>query len=75
MENELILRLKQECKELIEKVNKLNSFKATEEFYKLPRIQKDLMYEQSRLMDRYIQILGHRMELLNVNDFIKKESK
>lgn len=65
--------LKLECKDLIEKVNKLNTFKGTIEFYKLPRESKDLLYEQSRLMDRYIQILGKRMELLEIKDFIKED--
>ena len=62
-------RLMQECKELVEKVNKLHAFKGTEEFYKLDRANKDLLYAQSRIMDEYIQILGKRMELAGIDSF------
>lgn len=71
----MITALMQECKDLVEKANKLHAFKGTEEFYKLPREHKDLLYKQSRLMDEYIQILGKRMELSKVTDFYDFKEK
>jgi len=60
-------RLVSETKDLAEKLNKLNGFMQTKKFYELPRNKKDLLYEQSRIMSEYLQVLGKRLEL----DFIK----
>ena len=62
-------RLKQECKELIVKKEKLNSFMQTKEFYDLSRAKKRLMYKQMRIMFEYIEVLGERMELEGIEDF------
>lgn len=71
-----VVSIKEECKALIKKANKLHEFKGTEDFYKLPREHKDLIYQQSRLMDEYIQVLGKRMELLKITNFYEfKERK
>lgn len=56
-------RLKLEAKELSEKLNKLNSFMSTNSFVELDRPNKDLLYEQSRCMSVYLQLLGKRLEL------------
>lgn len=52
----------QEARETANRLNKLNAFMATDEFPKLERIDKDLLYSQSRTMNRYLQILGKRIE-------------
>lgn len=56
-------RLKNEAEELRIKINKLHEFMKTREFYKLNRIDKDLLYEQFHAMLNYLQILGKRLEL------------
>ena len=43
-------------------LNKLNLFMATDEFPSLPREDKDLLYSQQRVMSKYVQILGKRLE-------------
>jgi len=68
---DLKIRLKEETKELIIKINKLHTFFGTKEFYELDRSNKDLLYKQFRIMNKYIQVLGQRMELLNIKDFVK----
>ncbi len=55
-------RLLAETRETAERLNKLNSFMASEHFPKLPREDKDLLYEQQRVMSQYVQILGKRLE-------------
>jgi len=60
---DFIDRLKLEAKELAEKLNKLNSFMATQSFVDLDRDNKDLLYEQSRSMSVYLQVLGKRLEV------------
>ncbi len=55
-------RLLQETRETAERLNKLNAFMATDAFPKLDRIDKDLLYEQQRVMSQYVQILGKRLE-------------
>lgn len=55
-------RLLAETRETAERLNKLNTFMATEHFPKLPREDKDLLYEQQRVMSQYVQILGKRLE-------------
>tara|TARA_R110000782_G_C14668997_1_gene398756 strand:- start:411 stop:620 length:210 start_codon:yes stop_codon:yes gene_type:complete len=59
-------RLLKETQELAVKLNGLNSFMPTPAFVELDRENKDLLYEQQRAMSKYIQILGKRLELLNV---------
>ena len=60
------LRLLEETRELAIKLNKLNKFMAGDVFPTLPREKKDLMYEQVRCMNTYVQILGKRLELEGV---------
>ena len=55
-------RLLTETQETAERLNKLNTFMATEHFPKLPREDKDLLYSQQRVMSEYVQILGKRLE-------------
>lgn len=59
-------RLKDETLELAERLNKLHAFMATQAFYELPREEKDLLYEQSRLMNSYVQVLGKRCEIYKI---------
>lgn len=55
-------RLLEETQETAARLNKLNAFMATEHFPKLERIDKDLLYSQQRVMSKYVQILGKRLE-------------
>lgn len=55
-------RLLAETQETADRLNKLNTFMATDAFPKLPREDKDLLYSQQRLMSEYVQILGKRLE-------------
>ena len=59
-------RLKEETQDLATKVNKLNDFMRTKDFYKLERNAKDLLYEQQEHMTKYLQILGKRLELMKI---------
>jgi len=56
-------RLQEETVETAERLNKLNKFMTTEHFYKLPRVEKDLLYEQQRTMSKLVQVLGKRCEI------------
>lgn len=60
------IRIKEETLELAEKVNKLQDFMRTEMFYKLPRVDKDLLYAQLKSMLDYLQTLGKRCELYEI---------
>lgn len=62
METEQKARLLAETQETAGRLNKLNSFMASEHFPKLPREDKDLLYSQQRVMSKYVQILGKRLE-------------
>jgi hypothetical protein len=62
MNEEQKARLLTETQETAERLNKLNTFMATEHFPKLPREDKDLLYSQQRVMSEYVQILGKRLE-------------
>jgi len=62
MNEEQKQRLLAETRETAERLNKLNSFMATDAFPKLPREDKDLLYSQQRVMSEYVQILGKRFE-------------
>lgn len=59
-------RLVEETIELSNKLNNLHDYQKTSKFYSLDRANKDLLYEQSREMSHYLQILGQRLELLGV---------
>jgi hypothetical protein len=64
MENTFKDRLLNEAQELATKTNALNDFMRTQQFVDLDRENKDLLYQQSRLMNEYLQVLGKRLELL-----------
>ncbi len=55
-------RLLAETQETAARLNKLNTFMADPAFPKLPRKDKDLLYSQQRVMSKYVQILGKRLE-------------
>jgi hypothetical protein len=55
-------RLLAETQETATRLNKLNTFMADPVFPKLPREDKDLLYSQQRVMSKYVQILGKRLE-------------
>ena len=62
MDTEQKARLLAETQETAGRLNKLNSFMGSEHFPKLPREDKDLLYSQQRVMSKYVQILGKRLE-------------
>jgi len=64
MENSFYDRLLIEAQELATKLNGLNDFMRTQNFVDLDRQNKDLLYTQSRLMNKYLQVLGKRLEIL-----------
>jgi hypothetical protein len=64
MENSFYDRLLIEAQELATKTNALNDFMRTQAFVDLDRQNKDLLYNQSRLMSEYLQVLGQRLEIL-----------
>lgn len=55
--------LKIETTDLASRVNRLQDFMRTDKFYKLDRINKDLLYKQLVHMLHYLQVLGQRCEL------------
>ena len=55
-------RLLAETQETAARLNKLNAFMASPAFPQLPREDKDLLYSQQRVMSKYVQILGKRLE-------------
>ena len=55
-------RLLVETQELAKKLNMLNVFMASDKFPTLSREEKDLLYEQCICMNKYVQILGKRLE-------------
>jgi hypothetical protein len=58
-------RLLAETQETAARLNALNSFMASDSFPNLEREDKDLLYSQQRVMSRYVQILGTRLERAN----------
>ena len=66
-------RLEEEAKDLAIKINGLNSFMATQGFVDLDRENKDLLYEQQRVMSVYLQILGKRIEISGSKFEFKKD--
>ncbi len=61
--NTFLDRLQNECRELVIKKVALQNFFGNPTFPNLAREDKALLYEQDRLMSRYIEILGLRIEL------------
>ena len=57
-------RLLEETQQVAKRLNALNAFMASPEFPGLPRPDKDLLYSQQRVMSKYVQILGKRLELI-----------
>jgi hypothetical protein len=51
-----------ETQEVADRLNQLNASMADGAFAKLPREDKDLLYSQQRVMSKYVQILGKRLE-------------
>ena len=62
MNKEQKARLLIETQEIAKRLNLLNTFMSTDNFPKLPREDKDLLYSQQRVMSKYVQILGKRLE-------------
>ena len=62
MNEEHKARLLTETQETANRLNLLNTFMATDSFPKLSREDKDLLYTQQRVMSKYAQILGKRLE-------------
>ncbi len=62
MNEEQSTRLLAETQETAARLNKLNTFMGSDAFPKLPREDKDLLYSQQRVMSKYVQILGKRLE-------------
>lgn len=54
-----------ETKDLAKKINELQNFMRTVFFYKMPRLEKDLLYDQMKAMLDYLQVLGKRIEIAN----------
>ena len=73
MEETFYDRLLIEAQELATKTNALNDFMHTQDFVDLDRQSKDLLYNQSRLMNEYLQILGQRLELLGAKFTFEKK--
>ena len=65
-------RLSKEINDLREKLHKLGDFMRTKEFYKLDRPNKSELYKQKHAMLTYLEILGVRAELNDVN-FMEEE--
>lgn len=57
-------KLLAETQDVAARLNRLNAFMASDEFPKLRRAEKDLLYSQQRVMSKYVQILGKRLELI-----------
>jgi hypothetical protein len=67
MENSFYDRLLIEARELATKTNALNDFMRTQNFIDLDRQNKDLLYKQSRIMNKYLQVLSQRLQILGEN--------
>ncbi len=64
MEETFLDRLKQEHKELDDKVSKLMAFIGTEAYFGIGEANKILLEEQLEAMTKYLNILTVRLELL-----------
>ena len=60
--NEIITRLKEEQQELEDRMNKLNSFLYSPEFYKISNTQHSLLEVQAYAMATYLKCLNLRIE-------------
>jgi hypothetical protein len=67
-------RLLEETRNEATKLNKLNVFMASNEFPKLTRIEKTLLYRQCRIMNEFVEVLGLRLENYKIQ-FSHKEAK
>ena len=54
--------LLKEAQQTAARLNELNSCMASDVFPTIPRVDKDLLYSQQRVMSEYLQILGKRIE-------------
>ena len=70
--NTFLDRLQIEAQDLAIKTKALNDFMSTQNFVDLDRQNKDLLYTQSRLMNKYLQVLGQRLEILGDKFSFKK---
>ena len=70
MEKEMY-NVKKETEDMMNKVNQLNSFMRTKDFYKLPRVEKDLYYDLFHNLVSALQLLGKIAENKNVSLNIK----
>ena len=61
MNEEAKSRLITEAQETAKRLNSLNQFMAGDLFPTLPAEDKDLLYSQQRVMSKYLQILGKRI--------------
>ena len=64
-------RLLEETQEEAFKLNKLNEFMGSEIFIKLSSVEKDLLYEQQRIMSSFVEVLGKRLEFYGIKFTIK----
>lgn len=62
MNKDCMDRLLDETRETADRLNKLNTFMASDQFPNIDRVIKDLLYSQQRIMSEYVQILGKRLE-------------
>lgn len=62
--SDFLSRLKTEKEDLLEKTAKLSSFLTADAFEKLSSANKILLFEQVELMQRYLNVLTIRIELI-----------
>lgn len=68
-------RVLEEARFEANKLKKLNEFMSSDKFTTLSRIEKDLQYEQVIVMNRFVQVLGKRLEFYGIEFSHKKEIK
>jgi hypothetical protein len=66
-----VYNVKKETEDMMNKVNQLNDFMRTKDFYKLPRVEKDLYYDLFHNLVSALQLLGKIAENKNVSLNIK----
>ena len=59
-------RLLEETRQEAIKLQKLNEFMSGDVFPTLPREKKTLLYKQCRIMNSFVEVLGERLELENI---------
>lgn len=62
--SDFLSRLKTEASELAEKTEKLSTFLNGDAFTKLSKGNRILLYEQVEIMQRYLNVLTIRIELI-----------